>query len=180
MAGCGPCASLEVVKDPIDGTESRRVTTYLSTDLEASVVAQGPQKFLDVQYAVDGDVLMKPWGKETAEIAFTDDHVERLTALRPAAGAVQVKQGIQMETVFQARFDVTPSLAQHLTTAPLRGIRITLDGRVWTFEPKGGLGRAFHGEVALRARCDGRGFAPGVRRRPSSRRRGADPETVLV
>ena len=127
-----------------DGTTSRRVSSYLSSPVELTIVDDAGALLLDARYTVDGDGEPITTSKAVAEVRFANGHVETLTAVAPPYAST-----LGLATTFRARFPVSTTLAQHLTTTPIVGVRLGTPERSWTFEAKAN----WADELVTRSRC---------------------------
>ena len=142
-SSCAPCMGVDV-ETARDGTTSRRVSSYLSSPVELTIVDDGGALLLDARYTVDGDGEPTATSKAVAEVRFANGHVETLTAIAPPYASTGA-----LATTFRARFPVSTSFAQHLTTTPILLMRLGTPKRSWTFEAKA----KWAGELVTRSRC---------------------------
>lgn len=146
---CAPCRGVDVVTAD-DGATSRRLSAYLSSPVELTVVDHAGQLLFDVRYTVDG-AGSQARDKATADVTFANGHVERMTAIAPPYTTFDhhAGNGDVVATTYRARFPVGATLAQHLTTTPIVAIHVGTPGRAWTFEAK----QEWADELVVKSRC---------------------------
>jgi len=149
-SGCAPCVGVDVAT-AADGTPSRKVSTYLSSPVEITLVDRGGQLFLDLRYSVDGGGDAVGDDKAVAVVTFADGYTERLEAIAPPYAGLDTdsETGALLGTSYRARFVLTPTLAQHLTTTPIVTVVAGTPARTWTFESK----PSWANELVTKSRC---------------------------
>lgn len=134
-----------------DGTTSRRMSAYLSSAVEITLVDDGHEHFLDARYTVDGGGQTSAGDRALAYLTFDDGEVVKLTAIAPPYASLDTHSatGALLETTYRARFPLPSTIAGRVTSTPIRAMRLGTPERMWSFETKPGWAN----ELVAKSRC---------------------------